>query len=102
MPLRARQRLLATLIDGALAKLPKKHVNAIAEQLIKRGLELVERTFDVQNSADVIMLHPEHETTRLLAAINAHIEKTNEDGDVLVARLIACMGSQAAYGSQPN
>jgi hypothetical protein len=101
MSLKARKRLLETLVDSALDDMPDQDIEPIAEHLVKIGLYLVIAERDIEED-DVVMIHPTHPTTRLLNAINDHIEATNEPGDKLVERLIASLGSQAAYASQPN
>lgn len=101
MSLKARRRLLDTLIDGALAGLPRQDINAIAELLIKRGASLVADEFEFDPDL-AILLHPAHPTTQILNAINEHLEATGEDNETLVTRVINCLGSQAAAASQPN
>lgn len=101
MSLKARQRLVLTLLDAALEDLPKKHANFVAELLLSRGVEIVEGKLDVDGDA-LIMLHPAHPTTRLLSAINAHMIATDEPGETIVDRLIKCLGSSDALDALPN
>lgn len=99
--LRTRKRLLETLLDSVFDGMPQQDANAIAELLCRRACALVEKTHGI-DSTHIVLLHPTHPTTQLLNAINAHLEVTDEDGEQVVARLISTLGSQAAFGSQPN
>lgn len=102
MSLKTRKRLLATLIDGALEDLPKKHADAIGELLVARAIELVGGRFELEPNAPIMITHPMGDTALLLSAINHHMDETDEDSNAIVARLIDCLGSQAAHGARPN
>lgn len=101
LSLKARKHLLETLIYGALEDLPDKDIEAVSELLTNIAINVLTDGLGVAEGG-IAVLHPTHPTARLLNAINDHIEATDEPGDKIVERLIASLGSQAAYASQPN
>jgi hypothetical protein len=101
MSLKARRQLVLTLLDSALEDLPEKDAEVISELLWKRAVQITQNKFDIDID-NMLMLTMTSPTQRLLTAINDHMIATDEAGDTIVERLIACLGSQDAYASQPN
>lgn len=102
IPLATRCKLIDTLIDGAIDGLPRKHRDAVAKHLVERALVLFSDTHGLDPNSPIVVIHPTHGTSRLLNAIDNHIEATDEDSGDVVARLIACLGTKAAADAQAN
>lgn len=103
IPLKVRRDLLRRVLRQALRDV-ESDADAIrlGEDLLEYGRRVIARANHIANPDDVITIHPNHGATRLLNAIDAHIESTKERDTDVVARLIECLGSQAAYGSLPH
>lgn len=103
IPIEVRRRLLHSVLRQTFKGIANDaEAIRLGEDLLEYGRRVIAGANNVANPDDVITIYPTHGTTRLLNAIDAHIESTKERDADVVNRLIACLGSQAAFGSQPQ
>lgn len=101
--MRVRYKLLHTTLSELFKGIRNdRDAVALAEACVEYGFRIIARVNGLESPEHVLAITPNAGTARLLNAIDAHIGKTKEAGDAVVMRLIACLGSQAAYGSLPH